>query len=162
MNLIRIALAALVVGSFLVACSRAEPPAAAGAPSASAGTQRFSILESLEQPEGHVLLRIHDSELGKLPGGGVILIPVYGPSRELSTLESMLNFVAARTSESQIGSISRVECGRDGFDVTTVNSLPCGCDFGKVVQVAHHGDGFEVVRMTDWKDERPGVATPAN
>lgn len=152
--------ALLAVGGLLLACSRADEPAA-GSPVSASVTPRFSILESIEQPEGQVLLRIHDSGMGNLPGGGVIRIPLHGPCPETSTVESMLNFFAAHTSEAEIGSISRVECGGDGFDVTTVNSMPCGCDFGKQVQVAQQDGGFTIVTMTDWRLDAPQVAAPA-
>lgn len=162
--------ALLAAAGLLVACSRVEPPAtragaagtkAASAALAAATPKRFSILESIEQPEGYALLRVHDSKLGNLPAGGIIQIPAYGECRELPAVESMLNFVTASTASDELGSISRVECGRDRFDVTTVNSMPCGCDFGKRVQVARRDGELTLVKMTDWMNAAPGVEAPA-
>ena len=156
-------LALLAVGGLLLAsCSRGEPPAAGHPQSAAATPHRFSILESLEQPEGYALLRIRDSELGSLSGGGVVRMPLYGRCGELSAVESMLNVVAASTSESEIGTISRVACRGDGFELITVNSLPCGCDFGKLLQVAQERGEFRVARITDWKDKAPEIPTPGD
>lgn len=156
-------LALLAVGGLLLAsCSRGEPPAAGHPQSAAATPHRFSILESLEQPEGYALLRIRDSELGQLSGGGVVRMPLYGRCGELSAVESMLNVVAASTSESEIGTISRVACRGDGFELITVNSLPCGCDFGKLLQVAQERGEFRVARITDWKDKAPEIPTPGD
>ena len=146
----RVGLAMLAVAGILVSCSRGEQ----------ATPHRFSILESLEQPEGYALLRIHDSALGSLSGGGIVRLPLYGRCGELSAVEAMLNVVAASTSESQVGTISRIACRGDGFELITVNSLPCGCDFGKLVQVAQERGEFAVVRIADWKDRAPEIPTP--